>query len=62
MKKEITLADVYKLIEDFRKEVKDTYVTKIEFAPVKAIAYGIVGAASISVLAAVLGKVVIAAF
>ena len=60
--KDISIGDVYELIEDFRKEVRDVYVTKAEFLPVKAIAFGIVGTASMCILAAVIGKVVIASF
>jgi len=61
-KNNVTIGDVYELLSKFREEVRQNYVTKGEFAPVRAIAYGIIGAASLAVLAALLGSVVIASF
>ena len=61
-KQKATIQDVYKLIEDFRDEVREIYVTKAEFLPVKMIAFGIVGAASAAVLTSVLARSVIASF
>jgi len=58
MKKDITLADVYQLIEEFRKEVREQYVTKDEFQPVKSITYGLVGIISFTVVGALLSLVV----
>ena len=40
------------------KEIRDKYVTKAEFAPVKTFVYGMVAATSITVLGAVLALVV----
>jgi len=57
---EVTLGDVWDLVDKLRKEVKATYVTKGEFMPVKAIAYGIVGTASMAILTALVARVVIA--
>jgi len=58
--KNVSLKDVYDLVEDLRDEVRETYVTKSEFLPVKAIAYGIVGATCMAVLTALLARVVMA--
>lgn len=58
--KDVSLKDVYNLVEKLRKEVGATYVTKGEFLPVKAIAYGIVGTASMTILVALLARVVMA--
>lgn len=40
------------------KTIRDTYVTKAEFAPVKTFVYGMVAATSLTVLGAVLALVV----
>jgi hypothetical protein len=58
MKKEVTIADVYELIEQFRKEVREQYVTKDEFLPVKSIVYGLVGIMSLTVVGALLSLVI----
>ena len=60
MGNKVTLKTIYDAIEAFRDEVRETYVTKDEFLPVKMIAYGIVGTASSAILLALLAKVVIA--
>jgi len=57
-KQEITLKDIYDSIEDLRCEVRDTYVTKDEFNPVKAIAYGMVGFILVGVLGALITNVI----
>jgi len=51
---QITLKTIYDAVQDLRDEVKDTYVTKDEFTPVKLITYGIVG----TVLTAVGGAII----
>ena len=56
----VTIVDVYNLIERFRKEVKDTYVTKGEFKPVKMIAYGMVIIIVSTVVTAIVAQVVVA--
>jgi len=58
MKRDITLNDIYQAIESFRKEVRETYVTKDEFYPVKNIAFGMVGAVSFTVLGALLTMII----
>lgn len=58
MKTEVTLNDIYRAIEDFRKETRETYVTKDEFYPVKNIAFGMVGAVSFTVLGALLTMII----
>ena len=57
-KTRVTIKDVYEAVSDLRDEVRDTYVTKSEFGPVRAIAFGIVGMASVTILGALLAKVV----
>ena len=42
MTNKVTIRDVYIQIENLRKEIKETYVTKGEFAPVRSIVYGMV--------------------
>ena len=42
MTNKVTIRDVYIQIENLRKEIQETYVTKGEFAPVRSIAYGMV--------------------
>lgn len=54
----VTLKDIYDAIKDFREEVKESYVTRAEFWPVRAIAYGLVGLILITVASAMLGGVV----
>ncbi len=55
---EVTIVDVYNLIERFRKEVKDTYVTKTEFKPVRVLVYGLVGLILMAVGGALVAQVV----
>ena len=55
---QVTLKTIYDAIQDLREEVKDTYVTKDAFIPVKMIAYGIVGTATMLVLRTLLATVV----
>lgn len=53
-----TLKDVYDLIGQLRKEIKECYVTKDEFTPVKLIAYGLVSTILLGVLGAMMALVV----
>lgn len=55
---DVTLRDVYQSIEHLRREIADSYVTKAEFAPVKSIAYGVVGLILVTVVGALLTGVV----
>jgi len=55
---QVTLKTIYDLIQDFRTEVKDTYVTKDEFNPVRSILYGMVGLILTAVFVAVLASVI----
>lgn len=70
-KTDVSLRDIYQetsknrnlflnAIHELRDEIRETYVTKGEFLPVKMIAYSIVGMASSAVLFALLTRVVIA--
>ena len=54
----VTIRDVYEQIENFREEVRDTYVSKSEFWPVKTIVYGIVGTSLLAVLGAIVAQVI----
>jgi len=55
---QVTLKTIYDAIQDLRDEVKDTYVTKDEFTPVRMVAYGLVGTIVTGVLIAILTTVV----
>ena len=56
----VTIRDVYELIEDFRKEITESYVTQKEFRPVRTVVYGMVGLILSSVAVAICAKVIIA--
>lgn len=58
MPDKITLRDIYNLIDDLRCEMRELYVTKDQFYPVKTIAYGIAGMAVTAVIGALLALVV----
>lgn len=62
MKQEVTIRDVYNLIQDFRQEIKGEYVEKTEFgariAPLEKVVYGIVSLILISVTTALIATVV----
>lgn len=58
MKQEVTNNDIYNLINDFRREIKEGYVEKNEFLPVKNIVYGMVGLVLTSVAVAIVAQVV----
>jgi len=55
---QVTLKTIYDAIQDLRDEVKQTYVTKDEFTPVRMVAYGLVGTILTGVLIAILTTVV----
>ena len=60
MKKDnITLGDVYELLQEFRNEMRECYVQKIEFEPVKKIVYGSVTLVLTAVVGAVIALVII---
>ena len=54
----VTIREVYDLLHDFREEVRETYVTRNEFMPVKSIVYGMVGLALAGIFTALLASVV----
>lgn len=54
----ITLKDVYDAINGLRAEIATNYVTKAEFAPVRAVAYGLVAVIVLAVVGAMLTQVV----
>ena len=55
---QVTLKTIYDAIQDLRDEVKQTYVTKDEFTPVRMVAYGLVGTILTGVVIAVLATVI----
>jgi len=55
---QVTLKTIYDAIQDLRDEVKQTYVTKDEFGPVRMVAYGLVGTILTGVVIALLATVV----
>ena len=57
---QVTLKTIYDAIQDLREEVKQTYVTKDEFMPVRAIVYGIVTTVLLAVGGAILSIIVMA--
>ncbi len=58
----VTTTDVYNEIKDFREEIRDTYVTKAQFAPIEKIVYSGVALILVTVAGALLAQVVQAAF
>ena len=55
---QVTLRDIHSLISDMRIEMKDTYVTKDSFDPVRRIVYGLVALVLTTVVGALLATVV----
>ena len=55
------IQDIYELINEFRQEVRDSYVTKVEFFPIKTIVYGMVGLILVGVFTAIIAGVIRAA-
>jgi hypothetical protein len=39
---EVTLLDVYKLLEQMKDDIDDKYVSRKEFEPIKNVVYGLV--------------------
>lgn len=54
----VGIREVYKLIEEMRDDMAKLYVTRMEFLPVKTIAFGMVGLVVIAVLTAILAGVI----
>lgn len=54
----VTLRDVYQAIQDFRDEIRETYVTKAEFAPVMRVVYGLVTLIITAVVTALIALVI----
>lgn len=57
-KRDISIGDVYKLLGIMRKEIKQEYVSKSEFLPVKMIVYGVVSLTLTGVMTALVSQVV----
>ena len=58
MNNSISLIDIYNAINDFRDEVRGTYATKEEVAPIKATVYGLVSLLLTAVVVALVAGVV----
>ena len=54
----VTIKDVYEQVDKLREDIRETYVTKVEFNPVRAIAYGFVALLMTTVLGAIIAQVV----
>ena len=54
----VTIREVYALIKELRTDIKDGFVTRDEFRPVKAIAFGMVAIIMLAVFTAILAGVV----
>lgn len=54
----VTIREVYALIKELRVDIKDGFVTRDEFRPVKAIAFGMVAIVMLAVFTAILAGVV----
>lgn len=52
------LAAVIKMLDDYKREVKETYTTKEAFDPIKRVVYGLIGLILVGVGAALLGLVI----
>ena len=55
---DVTIRDVYELVERVEVKMEKTYVTKAEFLPVKNIVYGLVSLILMAVTTAVVATVV----
>lgn len=58
MKHNIDLKDIYEAIQDFRDEVREVYVTKDEFLPVKLISFGMVAIVLTTVVGVIINGVI----
>lgn len=58
MKQEVTIKDIYELIQEFRTEIKSGYVSKEEFTPVKNVVYGLVSLILLTVATALVAGIV----
>lgn len=58
MNQEVTNKDIYDAINDFRNEVKCSYVTNDRFNPVEKLVYGLVGIVMVAVFGALVALVI----
>ena len=58
MNNKVTIRDVYQQVEKLRNEIKETYVTKSEFTPVKTVVYGMVSLIITAVAAGLLAQII----
>lgn len=57
----VSLRDIYEEIQSFREEIREIYVTKEQFAPVEKIVYSAVGLMLLTLVGAMVARVVQAA-
>lgn len=53
----VSNADILMAIDDFRKEARETYVTKDTFEPVRNVVYGMIGVVLLAVFGALVALV-----
>jgi hypothetical protein len=58
MNKEVTNSDILEAINNFRKEVKDCYVSLDRYLPVEKLVYGMAGVVLLAVVGALVALVV----
>jgi hypothetical protein len=56
---QVTNKDIYDQVEKLRLEMRETYVTKEAFDPVKRLVYGLVALLLTAVIGAMLGLVIV---
>lgn len=52
------IADIINSFDEFKEEVKSTYVTRVEFEPIQKLVYTMIGIVLTTVLAAILALVI----
>lgn len=58
MKQEITNSDILEAINEFRKEIKNCYVSIDRFTPIERLVYGMTGVILIAVIGALVALVI----
>lgn len=60
MNARVTQADVLKEIQALRREIKEEFVTRVEFEPVRNVVFGLVALVLVAVVTALVAQVVVA--
>jgi len=58
MKKDVSNSDILEAINEFRKEMKQCYVSIDRYIPVERLVYGLVGLVLVAVVGAIIALVV----